>query len=511
MLQIKGLNITHKKDLVPLVEGLSFVLSPGDRAAIIGEEGNGKSTILKLLYDPGLLEPYAEWDGEITVSNLRRGYLAQELTPEELSLPVWEFCQNTPDFLSSDPKKIAHTAARMGLDDSLFYDWRPMYTLSGGERVKLRLALLLLGQPDLLLLDEPSNDLDMESLDWLADFLCSCPVPVLYISHDEPLLERTANLIIHLERLNRRSQPRNTVARMGYRDYVKNRSFALERQGKAARKERAEFASKMERYRQIRDKVAHDQATISRQNPHGGRLLKKKMHTVQSLGRRFEKEAEDLTPIPQWEQAIFTAFDAKGSFLPAGKNVLRFELPELCAGEQLLSKNIRLYVTGPEKIGIIGHNGAGKSTLLKLVADTLLHRKDLRTEYMPQNYDELLGEKTPVDMLAPSGRRDDITKARTLLGVMKYKTEEMWHPASELSGGQRAKLLFLGMVFRQANVLLLDEPTRNFSPLSAPVIRSALTQFSGCIISVSHDRLYLEQVCTRILRLTSDGLVEEEI
>ncbi len=507
MLQIKGLTIIHKKDLVTLVEGLSFALSPGDKAAIIGEEGNGKSTILKLLYDPALLEPYAEWDGEITSKNLHRGYLAQELTPGELSLPVGEFCQSVPGFLSSDPRNLAHTAAGMGLDVKLFYDWRPMCTLSGGERVKLRLALLLLGQPDLLLLDEPSNDLDMEALDWLAGFLSTCSIPVLYVSHDEHLLERTANLIIHLERLSRRSQPRNTVARMGYRDYVENRSLALERQGKAARKERAEFAAKMERYRQIRDKVAHEQAAISRQDPHSGQLLKKKMHAVQSLGRRFEKEAEDMTPIPQWEQAIFTAFDAKGSALPAGKNVLRFELPELCAGGQVLSKNIRLCVTGPEKIGIIGHNGAGKSTLLKLVADTLLHRKDLRTEYMPQNHDELLGDKTPVDMLAPSGRREDITKARTLLGVMKYKTEEMGHPASGLSGGQRAKLLFLGMVLRQANVLLLDEPTRNFSPLSAPVIRNALTQFSGCIISVSHDRLYLEQVCTRILKLTPDGLI----
>ncbi len=511
MLQVKGLTIIHKKDLVPLVEGLSFVLLPGDKAAITGEEGNGKSTVLKLLYDPALLEPYAEWHGEITGKNLRRGYLAQELTPEELSLPVWEFCQNAPGFLPAGPKEIAHTAARMGLDAKLFYDWRPMYTLSGGERVKLRLALLLLGQPDMLLLDEPSNDLDIESLDWLTDFLSACTVPVLYVSHDEHLLERTANLIIHLERLNRRSQPRNTVARTGYRDYVENRSLALERQGKAARKERAEFAAKMERYRQIKDKVTHDQSAISRQDPHSGRLLKKKMHAVQSLGRRFEKEAADMTPVPQWEQAVLTFFDAKGSALPAGKNILRFELQELCARERVLSKNIRLWITGPEKIGIIGRNGAGKSTLLKLVADRLLYRKDLRTEYMPQNYDELLCDKTPVDMLAPSGRREDITKARTLLGAMKYKTEEMGHPADRLSGGQRAKLLFLGMVLRRANVLLLDEPTRNFSPLSAPVIRSALAQFPGCIISVSHDRLYLENVCTKILRLTSDGLVEEKI
>ena len=159
--------------------------------------------------------------------------------------------------------------------------------------------------------------------------------------------------------------------------------------------------------------------------------------------------------------------------------------------------------------GFIGPNGAGKSTLLKQVADELLARTDLRAAYMPQDYgDLLLGEKTPVEVLAPSGRREDVTRARTLLGNMKYKAEEMEHPAAGLSGGQRAKLLFLSMVLDGANVLVLDEPTRNFSPLSAPVIRRVLADFPGVIISVSHDRLYLDEVCTRVLELGPEGLRE---
>lgn len=173
MFQVRNLTITHKKDLTTLVERLSFVLAPGDRAAIIGEEGNGKSTVLKLLYDSSLVEPYVEWTGEIMDNGLRKGYLAQELRPEELSAPVWEFCQSSPAFQEADPRRPVPVRRQVGLELDTFYDWRPMSTLSGGERVKLRLALLLLDDPDVLLLDEPSNDLDLDTLTWLEGVLRS--------------------------------------------------------------------------------------------------------------------------------------------------------------------------------------------------------------------------------------------------------------------------------------------------------------------------------------------------
>lgn len=507
MLQVRNLTVTHKKDLTTLVEGLSFVLSPGDRAAIIGEEGNGKSTVLKLLYDPALVEPYAEWTGEIADKGLRKGYLAQELSREELDQTVLDFCQSARAFADADPRQLDRAARQVGLDSALFYDWRPMSTLSGGERVKLRLALLLLAEPDVLLLDEPSNDLDLATLEWLEGFLLACPVPVLYISHDETLLTRTANVIIHLERLRRRTAPRATVIRTGYEQYVSERQAGFARQEQMARKERAEYDAKMKKYRQIRDKVEYKQAAVSRQDPHSGQLMKWKMHAVLSMGRRFEREKENMTQMPEWEEAILTAFDSGRAALPAGKAVLRLDVPELTAGERVLSRDVRLWVTGPEKVGIVGANGVGKSTLLKLAAGELLARQDLRAAYMAQDYGEqLLGDKTPVDILAPSGRHDDVTRARTLLGSMKYKAEEMEHPAAGLSGGQRAKLLFLSMVLNGSNVLVLDEPTRNFSPLSAPVIRQTLADFPGCIISVSHDRLYLEEVCGRVMELTPEGL-----
>ncbi len=506
MLQVRKLSVTHREDCTPVIEDLSFVLAPGDRAAVIGEEGNGKSTLLKLLYDPSLVEPYADWTGELPSARLKRGYLAQELREEELEMPVEAFC-SLAGLDRIPPRELHQLAQRMSLDGSLFTTDRPMSSLSGGERVKLRLALLLLQNPDVLLLDEPSNDLDLATLDWLEDFLLSCPLPVLYVSHDTVLLERTANMIIHLERIHRRSLPRCTVSRASYREYVQGREGAFVQQERQARKERAEYDAKMEKYRQIRDKVEHQQAVISRGDPHGAALLKKKMHATLSMGRRFAREAENMTPMPEWEEAILTAFDEEAATIPAGKTILRLQLPILQAGERVLARDVQLSVTGPERIGIVGPNGCGKSTLLKHIAEELLPRRDIRAAYMPQDYGDLLtGALTPVEILAPSGDRRAVTQARTLLGSMKYKAEEMEHPSAGLSGGQRAKLLFLSMVLQGSNVLILDEPTRNFSPLSQPVILQVLSAFPGTILSVSHDRRYLEEVCTRVLQLTEDGL-----
>ena len=166
---------------------------------------------------------------------------------------------------------------------------------------------------------------------------------------------------------------------------------------------------------------------------------------------------------------------------------------------------------GSQKLCIVGTNGTGKTTLLHKIADELLKRKDLYAEYMPQDYEELLDfSMTPIDFLDQSGDKEVRTKIRTYLGALKYTADEMNHTIGELSGGQKAKILLLKMSLSGANVLILDEPTRNFSPLSGPVIRQMLKDFPGAVISISHDRKYIEEVCDRVCRLTDHGLEEAE-
>ncbi len=569
MLQVKNLNIYHKKDLRPLAADLSFTLNDGDKAAIIGEEGNGKSTLLKLLYDPALVEDYAEYTGEIQKNSSVCGYLPQELAQADRKKSVYTFLSEEPAFLETDYKDLASMAGRLGISADLLYSDARMEQLSGGEKIKLQLIRILCRKPDLFLLDEPSNDIDIETLEWLEGFINSCAFPVLYISHDETLLEHTANMLLHMEQLKRKTESRCSVFRTGYQEYVLLRQKGIERQTRLAQEEKAAYEKQQEKFRRIHDKVEHQQDAISRQNPSGGRLLKKKMHAVKSMERRFQRQAEDMTQRPDVEEAIFFRF-APGEGIPAGKWVIDYELPLLTAGERELAHDIRLQVKGPEKLCVIGRNGIGKTTLLRLVAAQLLKRTDIRAAYMPQNYEELLDpELTPVEYLSQSWERwplpqapkpsaalqqggrpymppsegqpklqpesvrrpeasapegpvreeplqkpprcltkEELTRIRTYLGSMKYTAQEMDHAIRDLSGGQKAKLLLLKMSMEHRNVLILDEPTRNFSPLSGPVIRQLLQDFPGAIISVSHDRKYIREVCSRVLELRREGLVE---
>ena len=230
------------------------------------------------------------------------------------------------------------------------------------------------------------------------------------------------------------------------------------------------------------------------------------MQAIIAKGKRFEREKEDFTEIPDRETGIITRFDST-VVIPSQKRILDLNLPELTAGGNVLARNLSLSVVGPQHICIIGKNGAGKSTLLRIIWETLKDRTDITPAYMPQDYREVLDyDKTPAEFLMDSYDKETYTRALSFMGTMKFTREEMAHKIGDLSGGQRAKIIFLGMVLKKADVLVLDEPTRNFSPLSAPVIRNALSEFGGTIISVSHDRKYLDETADVIYELTENGL-----
>ena len=240
MLQVKNLSITHKKDLRVILEDFSCVLNADDKAVIIGEEGNGKSTLLKWIHDPASIEGYAEGKGERIVTRERLGYLPQELPMEDKEKTVCEYFMEEPRFLECSPKELGKLAGDFRLPVDFFYEQQNMGTLSGGEKIKAQMMRLLLTEPTVLLLDEPSNDIDIATLEWLEQTILAWPHIVVFISHDETLIEKTANVVIHLEQLKRKTQCHYTVARVPYAQYIEERRNQFERQEMIALSERRE-------------------------------------------------------------------------------------------------------------------------------------------------------------------------------------------------------------------------------------------------------------------------------
>lgn len=501
MLEINNLSIkVHNKYLI---KDLSLILNKKDKLAVIGEEGNGKSTFLKAILG---IADFAEVEGTINIKENRIGYLEQSLTEDELEKTGYEYLFTSDEDYYNYVNSFYKYLDRLNLKDDLLD--RKLKTLSGGEKVKIRIVKLLLEEYDILLLDEPTNDLDIETLEWLETFINKLEQPVIYVSHDETLLSHTANMILHIEQIKHKTECRHTLVRIDYDTYVVERLNKLNKQAQMAKSEKRKYQEQQSKLQQVMQKVEYQQNTISRSDPHGARLLKKKMHSLKSQQKKLDNK--ELTELPEVEESIHFFFEEVE--IPKSKTIISISIKELKVQDKILSKNIALDVIGNPHICIIGQNGVGKSTLIKELYNALKTRDDIKVGYMPQNYEDILScyDKV-IDFIAPSSKKEDITKARMYLGNMNFTREEMEGSITELSNGTKAKLILIKLVLDKCNVLLLDEPTRNVSPLSNPVIRKVLKEFQGTIISVSHDRKYIEEVIDKLYTLTPEGLILEKV
>ena len=499
MLEINNLTISINDRY--LIKNLNLVLNSGDKLAIIGEEGNGKSTLLKSIL--GICE-YAEISGNINLKGNRIGYLEQSINDDKLDKSVHEFLFIDENDYYDKINNLYKYLELISLRDEILK--QKINTLSGGEKVKISILKLLLNEYDILFLDEPTNDLDIETLEWLEEFINNTNKPIMYVSHDETLLSNTANMILHLEQIKKKTECRHTLLKIDYDSYVAQRLRKIDKQTQVAKSEKREFNKQQEKLQRIMQKVEHQQNTISRADPHGAAVLKKKMHSLKSQEKKLDET--NLTEIPDVEESI--SFFFENIEMPRTKNIIKLDLDELKVADKLLSKNIELDIIGNVHLCIIGKNGVGKSTLIKLIYDELKDRNDIKVGYMPQTYDDILNNyKNVLDFICSSGSKDEITKARMFLGNMKFTREEMTGNIKDLSNGSKAKLFLVKLVLDKCDVLILDEPTRNVSPLSNPIIRKVLKEYKGTIISISHDRKYINEVVNALYALTPYGIEKE--
>lgn len=500
MLEIKDLNISIKDRY--LVKNLDLVLNNGDKLAIIGEEGNGKSTLLKSIL--GICN-YAKITGNINLKENKIGYLEQSMDEEDQNKKVYNFLFTSDNDYYEKINNLYKYLDIINLNDEILK--QRIGTLSGGEKVKIRILKLLINEYDILFLDEPTNDLDIETLEWLEKFINTTNKPIIYVSHDETLLSNTANMILHLEQIMKKTKCRHTLLKIDYDTYVSKRLRKVAKQTKISKSERRLHDKQLEKYRKVMQKVEHEQNTISRKDPHGGAVLKKKMHLLKSQERKLDNL--ELTKMPDIEESISFSFENEP--ISKTKNIITLNIPFLKVKDKILCKNIYLEITGNTHLCFIGKNGVGKSTLIKEIYMNLKDRDDIKVGYMPQTYDDVLNNfEYVLDFISPNGNKDEITKARMFLGNMKFTREEMMSKIKNLSNGSKAKLFLVKLVLDKCNVLILDEPTRNVSPLSNPVIRKVLSEYNGTIISVSHDRKYIDEVIDNLYTLTKDGLIKEK-
>jgi ATPase subunit of ABC transporter with duplicated ATPase domains len=504
MLVLQNITITTPKGRV-LIQDLTFSIQQGDKMAIIGEEGNGKSTLCKLIARPQSLDEHFITEGSIQRDQARIAYLPQQLEEHELSASISDFMLRDEGG-NIDYDAFAEVKRWLGKLNLYFDDLRleePLHNFSGGERIKIQLARLMTMRPELLILDEPTNDLDIPTLKWLEEFILSSDLPILFVSHDETLLARCANRILHLEQTEKKAVPIWTCVSIGYEEYLASRSYNLQRQTNLSRKQKAEYDKQTQKWRQIYQKVEHAQATISRGDPAGARLLKKKIKNLKAVKDRLDSVDKIKKPDP--EEAITLYFDDHVDVYDQ-RCLLADNLKELTMHDRVLSRNLELNVFGKARIGIIGNNGCGKSTYLKHLCQAAID-KGTHVAYMPQNYESILAlDQTPVVFLTQEGTKEEKTKIMTYLGNLKFTQEEMLQPIGNCSQGQKAKILLTSLVFSKADLLILDEPTRNLSPLTLPVIESMLDAFHGAILTVSHDRRFLRNSTVNRYLFDIEGL-----
>ena len=473
-----------------LVAPFSMSVHENEKIAIIGEEGNGKSLFLKALLNHPSLDTL-----EVTrsvSSKVLFGYVSQDIAAEDL-------LRSSRDYIIEDQWERYESFGSVHQDLLPHFSEddfdRPLQSLSGGERVRIQLMKILVQDVDVFLLDEPTNDLDIETLMWLESWILSQSKPILYISHDVKLLKNTANRVVHFEQTHRKTRSHITVFEGTYDDYVETRNLEIATHNHQVERDQAARAKRYDRWLQLYQTVEHRQRTQTRQDPAKGRLLKKKMKTIKSTERRFDRETHE-TKIDT-ESAISIRFDNQEKV--HRKKIAEIDVDALEVAGKTLGYNFYLDIYTPDKIAIIGRNGIGKSSLLKQVFenhDAMMHQ-DYRLN--------LDFEKSPIDNCVREGSREERGLITNRLGSLKFTETEMNTPMRLLSGGQKAKVSLLKLVLQKPQFIILDEPTRNLSPLSVHEIYSMLQGFQGAILCVTHDRSLIENVFDTVIVMTEDG------
>ena len=523
MIVLSAQNVAKSFGVNVVLKDVSLTLQQGDRMGLVGVNGCGKSTLMRIL--AGLESADS---GEISmVRGTRIGYLAQQNMVTS-GLSVWDELQKVyePVFemerrlreLEEEMSRAHEEPARFSrlssdydkllrrFEESDGYSWKSLVSgvlnglgfkpaqydqkvdsLSGGEQTRLCLARLLLQKPDLLLLDEPTNHLDMETLTWLENYLTAYRGSVLVISHDRYFLDHVCTCMVEILMGASEQYSGN------YTRYI------------AQRQER--FETRMRAYELQQKEIERQQAIIARYRMYN---REKSIRAAESREKALERMEKLDKPVD--ERAIRFRFEARRR---TGEDVLMLKDVSKSFGEKHLFAHLDLHVRMGDRVALIGPNGVGKSTLIKLItgdepADTgvIRYGSNVDIGYYDQHQSALHPEKTVLDEVWDRFPRMEQSDVRGALGMFLFTGDDVFQPIKTLSGGEKGRVALTALMLRKDNLLLLDEPTNHLDMDSREVLEDALSDFGGTIITVSHDRYFINRIANRILEMRPEGIVE---
>ncbi|MBK7261496.1 MAG: energy-dependent translational throttle protein EttA [Rubrivivax sp.] len=498
-----------------ILKDVSLSFFPGAKIGVLGVNGSGKSTLLKIM--AGIDK---EYEGEaVPMPGLKIGYLPQEpqLDPQQtvreaveqgiggvlaakkrLDEVYAEYAEPDADFdkLAAEQADLEAIIAAAGSENTdlqleLAADalrlppWDAVIgNLSGGEKRRVALCRLLLSKPDMLLLDEPTNHLDAESVEWLEHFLQRFPGTVVAITHDRYFLDNAAEWILELDR------GQGIPWKGNYSDWLEQKEKRLEVEQK---KEDARMKAMKEELKWVRSNAK------ARQTKSKARLARFEELSDVEYQRRNETN-EIFIPVAE----------------RLGNEVIEFKNVTKSFGDRVLIDNLSFKVPAGAIVGIIGPNGAGKSTLFRMIqgvekpdSGEVLIGKTARPTFVDQSRDSLAAEKTVWQDV--SGELDNIVvgqfvmPSRAYLGRFNFKGNDQQKLVGNLSGGERGRLHLAKTLALGGNVLMLDEPSNDLDVETLRALEEALLEFAGSAMVISHDRWFLDRICTHILAAEGDS------
>ncbi len=484
-LQVYG--VTKEYEATLILKNVTFHLADGERVGLVGLNGCGKSTLMRILAGE---QPPTSGAIRWVHPSRSRAYLSQDgLWQEELPLGG-QIGQVPEDLLS-----------RCGITKEMLV--RPAGTLSGGQKTRAGLARALAGQPHVLLLDEPTNHLDTEGLQWLESVLSSYRGTVLVVSHDRYFLDRVVTRVLEMTDGQVKSYPGNysayalqkqaerEKADADYRTYLKQKRQLEE----AIRRER-EWA--MRNHRSKVDKTDHKFQKGHNENKSFAHMriaksMEKKLEWI-----RVEKPREQT----QINLALDGGRDVARNLILADRLGFRYD-----PGAPWLFRNAGFYIQRGDRVALVGPNGSGKTTLIRLLLGQLaptegtVRVSPLRVAYLDQEMEGLDPAQTVLQEASGGNSALDQARVRTILACLLFTGEAIFKPVSVLSGGEKLRLTLAKILLADPDILVLDEPTNGLDLASRERVEEALDQYAGTLLLVSHDRYLLRRAANRILRI----------